>query len=115
MSATPQPHADAALEREELGLRGLALLVLVQGERHDLEYSLTWASQLTDAEHARRDQVMTWFCRLGLLEAGAPHFGLTRRGHVALRALRSVGKAEPATAWRLRRKLGETGARRLRR
>ncbi len=109
------PFADAALKREELGLRALALLVLVQGERRDLEYSLTWASQLTDAEHARRDQVMSWFRRLGLLEAGPPHFCLTRRGHVALRALRSVGKAEPATAWRFSRTPGETGARRLRR
>ena len=109
------PSADAALEREELGLRALALLVLVQGERSDLEYSLTWASQLTDAEHARRDQAMTWFCRLGLLEAGAPHFCLTRRGDFGLRALRSVGRRSRLWTSRLSRKLGATGGRRLRR
>lgn len=84
---------DSALAREELGLRSLALLVLVQGERRDLEYSLLWSSQLTNAEHTRRDQVMSWFSRLGLLEAGAPHFCLTRSGRAALAALRMLRKA----------------------
>ncbi len=99
------PCADSALERQQLGLLPLALLVLVQGERRDLEYSLLWASQLTDREHARHDRVMGWFRTLGLLEAGAPHFGLTRRGRVALAALRAVARAEPATAGNLGGKL----------
>ena len=85
--------ADSALEPEELGRWPLALLVLVQGERRDVEYSLLWSSQLTDAEHTRRDQVMSWFSRLRLPEAGAPHSCLTRSGRAALAALRMLRKA----------------------
>jgi hypothetical protein len=45
----PVCFADSPLEHEELGLWQLALLVLVQGERRDLEYSLLWSSWPTDA------------------------------------------------------------------
>ena len=97
-------YAEAALpkRRDELGPRAIVLLVLVQGERRDLEYSLMWTGRLTDAEHARRDRVLSWLCRCRLLESGAPHFCLTRRGHLALKALRTLGQTEPPADQRRR-------------
>jgi hypothetical protein len=63
------------------------LVVLVQAERRDPAESLLCFCWLTDAEHERHDRSMTWLRKLGLLEAGAPHFRLTARGRVALAAL----------------------------
>ena len=95
--------ADSPLEHQELGLWQLALLVLVQGERRDLEYSLLWSSRLTDGEHTRRDHVMSCFTRLGLVRAGAPHFCLTRSGRAALTVLRMAQQCPRAGSGFLRK------------
>ena len=107
------PFADPALQRQELGVCALVLLVLVQGERRDPEYSLLWASQLSHTEHARHDQVMDWFCTLGLLEAGAPHFCLTGRGRATLMALRMARTASAAITGRFGKPASKAGRRRL--
>jgi len=66
--------------------------VLIQAERRDPAESLLCCCWLTDLEHERHDRLLTWLRKLGMLQAGAPHFRLTTWGHVVLAGLRCVGR-----------------------
>jgi len=75
---------------QQLDWLTVVLMVLVQAERRDPAESLLWCCWLTDLEHERHDRLLTWLRKLGLLEAGAPHFRLTALGRVVLAGLRGV-------------------------
>ena len=71
-------------------------MVLIQAERRDPAESLLWFCWLTDLDKERHDRLLTWLRKLGLLEAGAPHFRLTAWGRVVLAGLRGVGRRRAA-------------------
>ena len=77
---------------QQLDWLTVVLMVLVQAERRDPAESLLWCCWLTDLEHERHDRLLTWLRKLGMLQAGAPHFRLTAWGHVVLAGLRCVGR-----------------------
>ena len=69
----------------------VVLMVLIQAERRDPVESVLCCCWLTDLEHERHDRLLTWLGRLGMLQAGAPHFRLTAWGRVVLAGLGGVG------------------------
>jgi len=77
---------------QQLDWLTVVLIVLIQAERRDPAESLLCCCWLTDLEHERHDRLLTWLRKLGMLQAGAPHFRLTAWGHVVLAGLRCVGR-----------------------
>ncbi len=85
---------------QQLDWLTVVLIVLIQAERRDPAESLLCCCWLTDLEHERHDRLLTWLRKLGMLQAGAPHFRLTAWGHVVLAGLRGVGRRRAARAGR---------------
>ena len=77
---------------QQLDWLTVVLIVLIQAERRDPAESLLCCCWLTDLEHERHDRLLTWLRKLGMLQAGAPHFRLTAWGRVVLAGLRCVGR-----------------------
>jgi len=77
---------------QQLDWLTVVLIVLIQAERRDPAESLLWFCWLTDLDKERHDRLLTWLRKLGLLEAGAPHFRLTAWGRVVLAGMRGVGR-----------------------
>ncbi len=87
---------------QQLDWLTVVLIVLIQAERRDPAESLLWCCWLTEVENERHDRVLTWLPKLGLLEAGAPHFRLTAWGRVVLAGLRGVGHRRAARRYGVR-------------